>query len=126
MAEIEYREDADWDRGQGSRALIVAKGHGSSGDTHYPGTFATTYLGLRRLPIAFGTWGSVHNGAGFGMEVVDRSPRRPHGDDPAAPGESQPGVDRVHRPHGHRGQEVGMGTTTWGPAEKLCVEGTWE
>ncbi|MER7766845.1 hypothetical protein [Kitasatospora sp. NPDC096140] len=124
---IEYREDADWDRGQGSPALIVARGRGSSGDTHYPGTFATTYLGLRRLPVAFGSWDSVFNGPGFGMEVVGRSPEDHTVTIRLRPGRVAPVSIGFTNRTDTVGEEVrSTGATTWGPGQKLCVEGTWE
>ncbi|MEU5191617.1 hypothetical protein AB0G83_31405 [Streptomyces klenkii] len=124
---IEYREDADWDRGQGSPVLIVAQGRGSSGDTHYPGTFATTYLGLRRLPVAFGSWGSVYNGPGFGMEVVGRSPEDHTVTIRLHQGRVSPvSIGFTDRTDTVGEEEVGTGATTWGLGEKLCVEGTWE
>ncbi|MFJ8623785.1 hypothetical protein ACIRD3_13195 [Kitasatospora sp. NPDC093550] len=124
---IEYREDADWDRGQGSPALIVAQGRGSSGDSHYPGTFATTYQGLRRLPIAFGSWSSVYNGHGFGMEVVGRSPDDHTVTIRLRPGRATPvSIGFTDRTDTLREEERGTGETTWGHGEKLCVVGTWE
>ncbi|WP_405358664.1 hypothetical protein OG535_00680 [Kitasatospora sp. NBC_00085] len=124
---IEYRENADWDQGQGTPALIVAQGRGSTGDAHYPGTFATTYLALRRLPIAFGSWGGVYNGPGFGMEVIARSPADHTVTVRLRPGRVQP-VEIAFTDHVEtlREDEAGAGETTWAPGEKLCVVGTWD
>ncbi|MFC5664936.1 reprolysin-like metallopeptidase [Kitasatospora misakiensis] len=124
---IEYREDADWDQGQASPALIVAQGRGSTGDAHYPDTFATTFLALRRLPITFGSWNSVYNGPGFGMEVIGRSANDHTLTIRLRPGKAHPvAIAFTDRTTTSREEEIGTGTTTWVPGEKLCVRGTWE
>src|SRR5262249_8648054 len=68
---IEFRENADWDAGQGTAAVIVNAAHGSTADAAYPTIHSATYLSMLRLPISFGGGGSVYNGSGFCVQILD-------------------------------------------------------
>lgn len=123
---LEYREATGWDQGQGKSYLIVNAGKGSSGDLAHPNTFSATFVGEIGVPIVFGGPGSVFNGYGFGVEVLDRSADAHTLHIRIRPGRTDvTELDLVLNQHTLSTEVVETGETTWAPGEKLCVEGTW-
>lgn len=123
---IEYRESAGWDMGQGSPVVIINAGKGSTADLAHPNTDSATCLGLIRLPISFGSPGSIFNGPGFGIEILDRSISnhtirlrlRPAGVQLTP-------VEMTKAKQPLETTIVETGSTTFEPGEKLCIQGTW-
>jgi hypothetical protein len=123
---VEYRENVDWDEGQEAPVILVNAVKGSTADQAHPDTSSATYLGMIRLPISFGGPGSVYNGPGFGIQVIDRTAwsrsvriRLQPGGVGATP------IQITSRKELLAANTVESGLTTWEPGEKLCVEGTW-
>ncbi len=123
---VEYRENVDWDAGQGQPVILINAVKGSIADLAHPGTSSATYLGMIRLPITFGGPGSVFNGPGFGIQVIDRTAWNHSVRIRLQPGGV--GVTPVQissKKELLAANRVESGLTTWEPGEKLCVEGTW-
>jgi hypothetical protein len=124
---VEFRENAAWDAGQQTPALIVAQGKGSTADVAYPNSHSGTYLSLLRFPITLGSIGSAYLAPGFAIEVLDWSPgthsvriRVTSGQLKRTFVQSSSKVELVQTVVLERGM------TTWQPGEKLCVEGTFQ
>ena len=123
---LEYRENDDWDRGQGSPVVIINAGQGSTADLAHPGTHSATYLGMIRLPTTFGGSGSVYNGPGFGIELLDRSVAQHWLRIRLQPGRVSVSAVQLSSAVEVAGEQAtGSGETTFDPGEKACVEGTW-
>lgn len=123
---IEYRENVDWDLGQGSPVLIVNHGHGSTGDRAYPDRGTATFLSLIRLPITLGGTGAVYQGPGFGVQMLTVSSsahtvtfnlfpgRAPH-----TPFQLDQQLNLVEE------QLLESGVTDFGVGTRICLEGVW-
>lgn len=123
---LEYRENAGWDAGQGGPVLLINAAKGSTADLAHPGTHSATFLGMIRLPVTFGGAGSVFNGPGFGVEVVDLSPGNHTARVRVVPGRAA--MASVSMSVEHKLLEstvVERGNTTFVKGERLCLEGTW-
>lgn len=122
---LEFREADDWDRGQDSAMLILTQDRGAVGDQAYPNAAVGTYVSRAKVPLTLGGSGHVRNFNGFGWQITDRS-RNDHSltvrlwprQAPLVHVQATSRVELISR------DILEVGTTTWGPGEKRCVEGT--
>jgi hypothetical protein len=79
-----------------------------------------------RLPITFGAHGSVFNGPGFGIEILDHFTWSNTLRIRLKPGRAAPTPLKLTVRKDRLSEEVvETGMTTFEPGVKLCVEGTW-
>jgi hypothetical protein len=123
---LEFRENADWDQGQGTPLLILNHGKGSTADAAHPNTHSATYRGQITLPLTLGAPNSVLNGPGFGIQVLDRNPGAHLARVRLVPGRARATpLNFTNRRRLIRSETLENGLTPFEPGEKLCVEGTW-
>ncbi|MBB2922212.1 hypothetical protein [Cellulomonas cellasea] len=125
---VEYREDADWDVGQGSPVLIVNHGRGSTGDQAYPGTGTATIRALLRFPITLGGIGSVYQGPGFSIQMLNASSAHHTVTLKVYPGRVPFNLNFMldHRIDVMEERLLENGEVQFAPGERQCVEeGVW-
>jgi Metallo-peptidase family M12B Reprolysin-like len=124
---VEYREADGWDQAQGTPALIVNHGRGSTADAAHPGTDSATFLRALRLPITFGGIGSTYQGPGFGLQMLDRSTAHHTVTFRIHPGVPAPltYLDLTAAIGVVEETVLETGETSFEPGERICVEGVW-
>ena len=122
---VEFREPADWDRGQGGSILMIAQGRGALGEAAYPGKFSGTHRSLRQYPVQLGSPDQYWLGPDFAIVLVELSPAAHTARIRMHPRPFLlPSITRFEENVLAR-EVVERGETTWERGEKLCVEGTW-